>query len=38
VQLGLGVGGPRQIELVTGDAESAAFARQIRAILDGAPA
>ena len=38
VQLGLGVSGPRQIELVTGDRESAEFARKIRAILDGAAA
>jgi uncharacterized protein (DUF362 family) len=38
VQLGLGVSGPRQIELVTGDADSAGFAAKIRAILDGAPA
>jgi uncharacterized protein (DUF362 family) len=38
VQLGLGVSGPRQIELVTGDDESAGYARKIRAILDGAPA
>jgi len=38
VQLGLGVAGPGQIELVTGDSESAAFARKIRAMLDGAPA
>ena len=38
VQLGLGVSGPRQIALVTGDEESADYARKIRAILDGAPA
>ncbi len=38
VQLGIGVGGPRQIELVTGDEESADYAKKIRAILDGAPA
>jgi uncharacterized protein (DUF362 family) len=38
VQLGLGVTGPGQIELVTGDRESAAFAKKIRAVLDGAPA
>jgi len=38
VQLGLGVAGPGQIELVTGDQESAAFAKKIRAVLDGAPA
>jgi uncharacterized protein (DUF362 family) len=35
-QLGLGVTGPAQIELVTGDPESADYARKIRAILDGA--
>jgi uncharacterized protein (DUF362 family) len=33
VQLGLGVTSPDQIELVTGDAESAAFACRIRTIL-----
>jgi uncharacterized protein (DUF362 family) len=38
VQLGLGVAGPGQIELVTGDHESAAFAKKIRAVLDGAQA
>jgi uncharacterized protein (DUF362 family) len=38
VQLGLGVAGPSQIELVTGDRESAALAKRIRAVLDGAPA
>ena len=38
VQLGLGVTGPDRIELVTGDVESAAFARKVRAVLDGAPA
>jgi len=38
VQLGLGVPLPGRIELVTGDPESAAYARRIRAILDGAPA
>jgi uncharacterized protein (DUF362 family) len=38
VQLGLGVTGPGQIELVTGDQESAAFAKKIRAVLDGARA
>ncbi len=38
VQLGLGVTGPGQIELVTGDRESAVFAKKIRAVLDGAPA
>ena len=38
VQLGLGVTGPGAIELVTGDADSAAYAKTIRAILDGAAA
>ncbi len=33
VELGLGVSGPDQIELVTGDAESAAFAEAIGPIL-----
>jgi uncharacterized protein (DUF362 family) len=33
VELGLGVSGPQEIELVTGDAESAAYAAQIRQIL-----
>jgi uncharacterized protein (DUF362 family) len=37
VQLGLGISSPKQIELVTGDRESAEFAKEIRAILDGAP-
>jgi uncharacterized protein (DUF362 family) len=37
VQLKIGVSGAKQIELVTGDKESAEYARQIRAILDGAP-
>lgn len=37
VQLGIGVSGPRQIELVTGDAESAEYAKKVRAILDGEP-
>jgi uncharacterized protein (DUF362 family) len=37
VELGLGVAGPERIELVTGDAESAQFARKVRAVLDGAP-
>jgi len=37
VQLGIGVGSTRQIELVTGDRESAEYAKPIRAILDGAP-
>lgn len=34
VELGLGVAGPAQIELLTGDAASAACARQLREILD----
>jgi uncharacterized protein (DUF362 family) len=38
VQLGLGVTGPAQIELLTGDQGSAAYASKIRAILDGAAA
>lgn len=38
VQLKIGVSGPRQIELVTGDRESAEYAKPIRALLDGAPA
>jgi uncharacterized protein (DUF362 family) len=33
VELGLGVAGPEQIELITGDPESAAYARQIQQIL-----
>jgi uncharacterized protein (DUF362 family) len=37
VQLGIGVTSPKQIELVTGDHESAEYAKEIRAILDGAP-
>ena len=37
VQLGLGVAGPGQIELVTDDQESADYAKKIRAILDSAP-
>jgi uncharacterized protein (DUF362 family) len=37
VQLNLGETRPKQIELVTGDKESAEYARHIRAILDGAP-
>ncbi len=37
VQLGIGVSGPRQIELVTGDPESAEYAKKVRAILDGEP-
>lgn len=35
VELRLGVGGPQAIELVTGDAQSAAYAQKIRAVLDG---
>jgi uncharacterized protein (DUF362 family) len=38
VELGVGVDGPDRIELVTGDAASTDYARQIRAILDGAGA
>ena len=38
VELRVGIAGPRQIELVTGDRESAGYASRIRAILDGAPA
>jgi uncharacterized protein (DUF362 family) len=34
VQLKIGVSSPKQIELVTGDRESAEFAKQIRAVLD----
>jgi hypothetical protein len=34
VELGLGVAGPDEIELVTGDAESEAYARRVRAVLD----
>lgn len=37
VQLGIGVSSPKQIELITGDRESAEYAKEIRAILDGAP-
>jgi uncharacterized protein (DUF362 family) len=37
VQLGLGASSPKQIELVTGDRESAEYAKHIRAILDGEP-
>jgi uncharacterized protein (DUF362 family) len=33
VALGLGIDGPEKIELVTGDAESAAYAEQIKVIL-----
>jgi len=35
VQLKIGVSSPKQIELVTDDRESAEYAKQIRAILDG---
>src|SRR5262249_44749979 len=38
VQLKIGVSSPQQIELVTGDKESAEYAKQIRQVLDGAPA
>jgi uncharacterized protein (DUF362 family) len=38
VQLKIGVSSPKQIELVTDDRESAEYARQIRAILDGGKA
>jgi len=38
VQLGLGVTQPGAIELLTGDRDSADYAKRIRAILDGAPA
>jgi uncharacterized protein (DUF362 family) len=38
VQLGIGVSSAKQIELVTGDAASAEYAKPIRALLDGAPA
>jgi uncharacterized protein (DUF362 family) len=38
VQLKIGIAGPKQSELVTADRESAEFAKQIRAILDGAKA
>lgn len=34
VQLGIGVSSPKQIELVTGDRDSAEYAKQIRAVLD----
>jgi uncharacterized protein (DUF362 family) len=36
VELKLGVSGPEQIELVTGDRGSAEYAKKIRAVLDGA--
>ncbi len=35
VELKLGVSGPEQIELVTGDRDSAEYATRIRAVLDG---
>jgi uncharacterized protein (DUF362 family) len=35
VELGLGVAGPDQIDLVTGDAASAAYAAEVRARLAG---
>ena len=38
VQLKIGVTSPKQIELVTEDRESAEFAKQIRAVLDGGKA
>ena len=38
VQLKIGVTSPKQIELVTDDRESAEYARQIRAVLDGGKA
>jgi uncharacterized protein (DUF362 family) len=38
IQLKVGVGDARRIELVTGDGESAEYAKPIRALLDGAPA
>ncbi len=38
VQLKIGIHGPSQIALVTGDKESAEYAKSIRAMLDGAPA
>ena len=37
VELRLGVRGPSGIELVTGDRDSADYAKRVRAILDGAP-
>ena len=33
VELGLGVQGPEQIELITDDAESASYADEIRQVL-----
>src|SRR5437016_4522431 len=38
VQLKIGVSGPKQIELVTGDRESADYARLVRTVLDGGKA
>jgi uncharacterized protein (DUF362 family) len=38
VQLKIGVSSPKQIELVTGDRESAEYAKRIRAVLDGGKA
>jgi uncharacterized protein (DUF362 family) len=38
VQLKIGVSSPRQIELVTGDRESAEYAKLVRAVLDGGKA
>jgi uncharacterized protein (DUF362 family) len=38
VQLKIGVSSPKQIELVTGDRDSAEYAKQIRAVLDGGKA
>jgi uncharacterized protein (DUF362 family) len=38
VQLKIGVTSPKQIELVTDDRESAEYAKQIRAVLDGGKA
>jgi uncharacterized protein (DUF362 family) len=38
VQLKIGVSSPKQIELVTGDRESAEYAKQIRTVLDGGKA
>jgi uncharacterized protein (DUF362 family) len=38
VQLKIGVSSPKQIELVTDDRDSAEYARQIRAVLDGGKA
>jgi len=38
VQLKIGVSNPKQIELVTDDHDSAEYAKQIRAVLDGGKA